>query len=241
MTLRPVEAELYRCFYVAENDSGSYDPRRFVAWDFIRDAYRVLYTAGSEFTALVEVLCALRPSKKTVEAIAAIEDPDEAPPEEPMRYARDVALRAANERLKPRYIACLLTRGAPFVFDVLHGASRSALEAAFGLDAGSLKTGDFATRNLAFTRNVSRYVFEKTGAVGVYSVSAEDGDGYVTAFFEDDRLNGKLRIGEALMVEGTRRALTADSLRAALAYLNILSALPDDVAQKLESMQEPKT
>jgi hypothetical protein len=240
MSMRPVPNELYRCFYVTSDDSGSFDPRRLAAWEVIRsndrgrwddpsDEFRVLYTAGTEATALIEVLAPLRPSKKTVDAVDTIEDPDDPSSlEDHHQQRREQARRAVDARLAPRFMALLRTPVGPQAYDVLHGASRTDIEEHLGLEPGSLKTGDFATRDIGFTQAVSRFVYDQTGAVGIYSTSAEDGNGYVTVFFEDGQSTGVLRIGEDLAYEESRRASTCtEALEDALAYLDIVPKAPD--------------
>ncbi len=114
------------------------------------------------------------------------------------------------------------------MYDVLLGASRTDIEQHFSLGLGSLKTGDFAARDIDLSRAVSRFVYEQTGAVGIFSTSAEDGSGYVTVFFETGRLTGVLRIGEALTCEASRRASTCtNALEDALSYLGIVRQPPE--------------
>ena len=70
---------------------------------------------------------------------------------------------------------------------------------------------------------------------GIHSRSAEHGDGYVVALFEDDKLNGKLRIGDAIWVESIDRATAPvydEAATAALRYLDILPTPPTGAAVK---------
>jgi hypothetical protein len=242
--MRDVPDPLYRCFYHGAGDSASYDPCRLVEWQFIRandrgrwddplDEYRVLYTADSERGALIEVLAPLRPNIRDVEQIAAIDDGDDSTTSaELLRAFQDRATRAMKARLAPRLISRISAQRGPQLYDVLQGASRTEIETTFGLETGSLKTGAFSTSDITLTRAVSRFIYETTGAVGIYSTSAEDGDGYTVSFFETGHNTQTLRIGSGLTFAETHRALDSSHLASALEYLGMFAGpidpLPSD-------------
>jgi hypothetical protein len=234
MMFRPISRELYRNFYVLPSTSP--DAFALVPWPVIRifprgrwddidDRFRTFYGAGDVVTTFVEVLQSFRPSRETCDGIAAIEDPDDSTTAdglyEKMQFG---ALAAARDHLEPRYVARYQTTGEPELFDVLSGEARGRIESRFP-SAERLKTGAFSLVKYHFTRTVARFVFDNYSVVGVHSRSAEHGDGTVLALFEDDKLNGKLRIGDAIWVESIDRATAPmydEAATAALRYLDII-------------------
>lgn len=231
---RPISRELYRNFYVLPSTS----PDAFALvpwpimhalprgrWDDIEDRFRTFYGAGDVVTTFVEVLASVRPSRETCDGIAAIEDPDDTTtPEDLYAKLQFTALNAARARLEPRFVARYQTTGEPDLFDVMSGEARGRIEAQFP-SAGRLKTGAFSLLEYHLTRSVARFVFDRYEVVGIHSRSAEQGDGYVVALFEDDKLNGKLRIGDAIWVESIDRATAPiydEAAAAALRYLDII-------------------
>jgi hypothetical protein len=245
MSLIAIESPLFRCYYVADLDEPSPDPREFVPWGVIHrndamgiprgrwdapnDDYRVLHCANDEKTALVETLAEIRTSKTALSAIAAVEDEDG---EEPVRETFGVIdpsrARAIEDRLRHRYVAELQTVVGELVYDAMKG--RTEIESAFGI-AEPLKLGSFIGVDREFSRRVSHFVYHRTGAVGVYCHSAE-GEGYVTALFEDPASNSDpayRRPRATLHVAWTSHALLRkEAIAAAVEVLGLdnISAVP---------------
>jgi hypothetical protein len=241
--MRAIGPELYRCYYVGHRGSrGRNDPCHLVDWDIIRknergrcddprDKYRVLYTADTELTAVIEVIASLRPSLKTIRKLSEIEDTDDTQDEHELISAfQKQAQKATQETLETRYTALLTTDANYPVYDVMHGASRTDIERQFGLT--KLKTGFFNSMPIEEARAVSRFVFESTSAVGIYSTSAEAGDGYVTSLFEAGHNSNTLRVG-TLDLTWTERTLSKDLIVGqAMEYLGITGTLSGDAGAR---------
>jgi hypothetical protein len=237
VSLRPINAELYRCYYFCDDGSSlkldaSLDPRRLVPWvhvlanergrwDDPLDKYRVLYTADSEVTAFIEVLVDLRPSIKTIHGLAAIDDADDGLSEEDLaEEARLKSQRAAQARLQLRYMALLTISTEHLLCDVMHGVARSELEQYLRFAPNTLKTGDFSIVNTKLTQSVSRFIYAKE-VVGIYGASSEAGNGYVVSLFETGENTGVLRAAPTQVAWAEQALRREQAINQAQRYLGI--------------------